>query len=181
MGTRVKTLLILLSVALNIAVLAVWTTRQVQADAVRRAGSPASCERSCRDCPLHRQLGTTDHQWQRIAPLQAAFLDSTQCHCARVSALRTDLIDLLAAETVDENAVRAKHREILAVQERMQELSLEHILAEKRVLEPSQVKRLFDLMRRSEGCARRAPALGLAYPASLELEPNRICNHSETK
>jgi len=179
MGTRLKTLLILLSVSLNIAVIAAWTTRQVQASSSRRADAPMSCERSCRDCPLHRQLGTSERQWQRIAPLQAAYLDSSQCLCARVSELRGDLIDLLAADSVDEVALYAKHREILAAQERMQELSVEHILAEKKVLEPAQVKRLFDMMRRSEGCARRAPALGLADPASMENPSHTLCKHSE--
>ncbi|MDD5088340.1 MAG: hypothetical protein PHI18_06025 [bacterium] len=179
MRTRVKTLLILLSISLNIAVIAVWTTRQVQAGSARRAESSVSCDRNCRDCPLHRRLGTSEHQWRRIAPLQAAFLDSSQCQCARVSLLRADLIELLAADSVCEDAVRAKHREILAVQERMQELSLEHILAEKKVLDPAQVKRLFDLMRRSDGCAKRAPTLGLADPASMETPSHQLCNHSE--
>jgi Spy/CpxP family protein refolding chaperone len=42
----------------------------------------------------------------------------------------------------------------------MQELVINHILAEKELLTPEQRKELFDLLRQRSGCGGRGPMIG---------------------
>jgi HEAT repeat protein len=73
---------------------------------------------------------------------------------------RLELLDLLAAPEPDMKTIVVKQEEILAGQRRMQELVIKHILAEKELLTPEQLKELFNLLRQRSRCGGRGPMIG---------------------
>ena len=107
-------------------------------------------------CPLHRELGVTNEQWQRLEPRLAQFHQTAQAVCRQTQAKRAELVDLIAAGT-DRTAIAARQEEILAGQRRMQELVIEQLRAEKEVLTAEQQRKLFDMIRAHSGCT--GPAL----------------------
>jgi Spy/CpxP family protein refolding chaperone len=122
-------------------------------------------------CPLHRKLGATDQQWQQIEPKLAEFRKSAQGVCQDVARKRGEMIDLIASAQPDRQAIADKQEEILAGQRKMQQLVIEHLLAEKQVLTPEQQVKLFDLLRTRSGCAGHGPmmmGLGVAGEASSQ-------------
>lgn len=150
MWPKLKPLLIILSIALNIAFVSVWAVRVLP----QRAGLTAkdTAPRGCEDCTLHRELGTSETQRRQMEPKQAAYLDSTQALCRRAQELRGELIDLIAAPAPDGVAIAATQDSILEIQRQMQTLVVEHLLAEKQVLNPAQQQKLFSMMRQRCGC-----------------------------
>jgi len=152
MWRKLKPLLILLSVALNIAFISVWAVRVLP----QQVGLTAkdSAPRGCEDCTLHRELGTTESQRRQMEPQQAAYLETTQALCRRAQDLRAELIDLIAAPALDANAVSAKQDSILAIQRQMQARIVEHLLSEKQVLTTEQQQKLFAMMRQRCGCGK---------------------------
>lgn len=153
MWARLKPLLVILSLALNVAFVAMWGMRAVRARVGPRAG-PMSC-------PLHRQLGITEQQWQEIEPRLAEFQKSARKLRRSIHGRRLEMIDLVAASEPDREAIRRKQEEIRAGQHKMQELVIEHLLAEKAVLTPEQGNALFRLFRQRTGCAGRGPMAGI--------------------
>jgi Spy/CpxP family protein refolding chaperone len=91
----------------------------------------------------------------------AEFRKASQAVCADVMRKRGEMIDLLASPQPDREDIAAKQEEILAGQRKMQQLVIEHLLAEKEVLTPEQQRELFDLLRRRSGCAGQMPMMGL--------------------
>jgi len=149
-------LLIALSAALNLGFAGVWAAQTLAGHWPAWKGSGPGGRDEPIWCPLHRQLGVTDEQWQRLEPRLARFRQATQAVCQETQGKRAELIDLIAAGT-DRTAIAAKQEEILAGQHRMQELVIEQLLAEKEVLTVQQQKALFDMIRRESGCT--GPAL----------------------
>ena len=157
MWKKTKLLLILLSVALNVAFAAIWAAHMLHG---RLCGSDGPEQGEGVSCPLHRRLGTTEAQWREIEPRLSEFRKTARAVCGEVSRARAELIDLLAAADPDPEAVRAKQEEILAGQRRMQELIINHLLDEKKSLTHDQQSQLFDLLRRRSGCAGHGPMMG---------------------
>lgn len=56
-------------------------------------------------------------------------------------------MDLLAMPDVDEEALRSKQKEILAGQQRMQNLVIDHLLEDKEILTAEQTEKLLQLLR----------------------------------
>jgi len=112
-------------------------------------------------CPLHRKLGTTETQWQEIEPRLAEFQKSAQELCRSINKRRLEMVGLIAASEPDRVAIRTKQEEILAGQRRMQDLTIEHLLAEKGVLTRDQQRALFDLIRTRAGCGGHGRMMGI--------------------
>lgn len=157
MWRKTVSLLIVLSVALNVAFVGFWTVRFLRAKWA--AGAP--CGHSEVQCPLHRRLGADEEQWRRIEPVVTAFRKESQAVCQDVTRARLKLLDLLAAPEPDMQKIAAKQEEILTGQRRMQELVIKHILAEKELLTPEQCKELFDLLRQRSDCKGHGPMMGM--------------------
>ena len=157
MWTKLRPLLILLSVALNVAFVVIWAAHAVPTH-LRGWRGPAHEEGVW--CPLHRRLGTTEAQWREIEPRLVKFQESARVQCDEVNRLRGEMIDLVAAPEPDRDAIRLKQEEILAGQRRMQELVIEHLLTEKQLLKPEQQEQLFQMMRSQSGCAGHGPMTG---------------------
>ena len=171
MWKKIAPLLIVLSVALNLAFVGVWAAHAVAARWNRGEcphGFGADADRGIW-CPLHRQLGASDAQWRQVEPRLAEFLKSSQEVCGEMARRRAEMIDLLACPQPDRQAIVAKQEEILTGQRRMQTLVIEQLLSEKEILTSQQQKELFDLLRRRSGCAGQGPMmmdLGAAGEAS---------------
>jgi Spy/CpxP family protein refolding chaperone len=161
MWKKTAPLLVILSVALNLAFIGVWAAHAAAARWNRGSSScgPDAGSHGAMWCPLHRKLGTTDQQWQQIEPKLAEFRKSAQAVCQDVAHKRGEMIDLIATTQPDRQAIAAKQDEILAGQRKMQELVIEQLLSEKQVLTPQQQKELFDLLRQRGGCAGHGPMM----------------------
>lgn len=159
MWKKIAPLLIVLSVALNVAFVGVWAVHAAGA----HWGGHAPCDHGDVTagiwCPLHRQLGISQEQWKQIEPRLVEFQKTSQAICQDVSGKRLELIDLMTAAQPDQAAISAKQEEIFAGQRKMQELVIEQLLAEKRVLTPRQQQELLDLLRQRSGCAGHGPMM----------------------
>ncbi len=143
------------SAALNVAFVAIWL---VHAAAPTEMGTDTS-DREGVWCPLHRELNVTPEQWAEIEPRLVAFQASVCELLEQADAIRLEVIDLLAAPEPDRDAIRARQDAILATKRAIQAKVVDHLLAEKRTLEPDQQIRLFELLRRRSGCGSQHPPM----------------------
>lgn len=156
MWKKIAPLLIVLSVALNAAFVGVWALQAI------RAHWPAAHVKEEVWCPLHRQLNVTHEQWRQIEPRLAVFRRDSQALCQQINGLRSQMIDMIAGSEPNRQAIAAKQEEIRAGQQRMQQLVVGQLLAEKEVLTADQQKELFDMLRKRSGCAGLGRMLSLS-------------------
>lgn len=171
MWKKIAPLLIVLSVALNIAFISVWAVHAARAHWPTKGNGDGEIW-----CPLHRRLNMTDEQWQRIEPRISEFRIRSQNICAEMNRLRTELIDLIASNNPDRDAIAAKQEAIHAGQQRMQELVVEHLLAEKELLTTEQQKKLFNLIRQRSAC--RGPGRMMGLPGANSDRPGTPDGHA---
>ena len=152
MWKKAGLLLIILSVALNLAFIGTWVTHTIRTHWVYIGPGGYAVGPGGMWCPLHRSLGVTQDQWRRVEPRLAEFRESSQALGQDVERMRGELIDLLALPQAEPAAIAAKQEEILNGQKRMQDLVVRQLLAEKEVLTPDQQKALFDMLLRRGGC-----------------------------
>jgi Spy/CpxP family protein refolding chaperone len=166
MWRRIAPLLIVLSVGLNAAFATVWAVHVIRGHWAGRGRCGRGGSNDGVWCPLHRRLDVTDEQRRRLEPLQVEFRRRAQAVCREMNRRRSELIALIAAAEPDRQAIAAKQEEIRAGQRRMQQLVVEHLLAEKDVLTAEQQKKLFDLIRQRSACHGPGRMMGLPGAAS---------------
>lgn len=164
---KIAPLLVVLSVAVNVAFVGVWA-----ASAVNVPTAPPADRSGCQECegvwcPLHKRLGVTPEQWRQLEPQLNEFRRASQAVCEEVNRKRKEMIDLIAAPEPDRQAIEAKQEEILAGQRKMQTLVINRFIAEKRILDPEQQKELFALLRERGRCRGHGPGMG---PAGQGIE-----------
>lgn len=164
MWRKTGPLIFILSVTLNLALTGTWVVGTLQRKnlPVRRAQHDSGEIW----CPLHRRLGISGKQWRKIEPGMRDFNDSRRVQWERMRLLRSELVDLIAAEHPDRDAIAAKQKEILAGQQGMQQLVIDHLLAQKQFLTHEQSTRLFQMMRRRSGCASGGSGALYSFPIS---------------
>jgi len=160
MWKKVKPLLVILSVAVNVAFVAMWIRHALATHPGLTGPGAAKKGDETIWCPLHQRLGTSEEQWRRIEPSMEAFRRSSQSLCGSVGRLRLEMIDLIAAPQEDLDAIRVKQEAIFTIQRKMQDLVVEHLIAEKQVLTPEQQSELFGLIRKSCSCPGHGPLWG---------------------
>jgi len=183
MWKKLKPFLIILSVGLNLAFVGTWIAH---AACVGRTGEVRSCDepkpQSGVWCPLHRQLGIDEEQWQEIEPRLLEFQKSARELCGDIGKHRLELLDLIATADPDQDAIRARQDAILAGQRKMQELVIERLLAEKDMLTPEQCEMFFQLLRDRSSCAGHGPMVGSGPHKSGGQRPcGSRCGHGEKK
>ncbi len=169
MWKKTRLYLIVASVALNVAFVAMWIAHAASPEAHPEETGRQETQHTIW-CPLHRELGATREQWAQIEPRLREFQDAVRELCQGVNAKRLEVIDLIAAEAPDTEAIRASQDEILATKRRIQDLVAKHLLAEKRILTPEQQQQLFEMLRDRTCCDAGPP---LAGPPSGPLGPVR--------
>ena len=171
MWKRIVPLLVVLSVALNLAFVGTWAAHVIREHAHHGAWFVDKHSEAIW-CPLHRQLGVSPEQWKQLEPRLVQFRKSSQAVCQEVTRKRAEMIDLVAASQPDREAITAKQEEIIAGQRRMQSLVIDHLLAERQLLTPAQQTALFDLLRQRSQCPARGPMMmGLAVPGEASSQP----------
>jgi len=161
MSRATRTLLIVLSVALNIAFVAVWALHRLPLGCGHRAarGLARGTEFAC---PFHERINATPAQRQEIESRLEAFRKASMPLCTDVNKHRLELIDLLAAPEPDRPAIAAKQQQIADGQNQMQERVIANLLEMKAALTPEQQKTLFDTIRTRSNCAGHGPmAMGM--------------------
>jgi Spy/CpxP family protein refolding chaperone len=161
MWKKARPYLIVASAALNVAFVATWIAH---AAAAQRGpeGIGAGAAQAAIWCPLHRELKVTEEQWGQIEPRLREFQASVGELCVQTDAMRSEVIDLIAAEEPDVAAILARQDEILATKQRIQRLVVDHLLAEKEVLTAEQQRQLFTMLRDRTGCGAEPPMSGPA-------------------
>jgi Spy/CpxP family protein refolding chaperone len=168
MRSRIRILLIILSVSLNVAFVAAWGIKTMvqTANAAKQEKSVCSPDSSCHIwCPLHRALGTTEAQWKTLEPLQLDFQTISQRLSQRVDSLRAQLATLMAQPVADRASIDSNLEEILGAQRQMQSLVVTHLLDEKRVLTAEQQAKLFEMVRDNGACAGYGGMMGMSRGA----------------
>ncbi|MCL4204948.1 MAG: periplasmic heavy metal sensor [Pirellulaceae bacterium] len=158
MWQHAKPYLLALSAALNLSFVAMWVAYAAPLRLPDTSHAP-NAEQEVVWCPLHRELEVTLEQWQQIEPRLQQFQSSVGDLCQQIELMRVEVIDLLAAEQPDLDAVRAKQDEILAAKRTMQDTVASHLLAEKEILTAQQQQRLFQRLRDRTGCAGTSPPM----------------------
>ena len=159
MWKKTRLYLIVASVALNVAFIAMWIAHA----ALPEAHPEETVQRETQQtiwCPLHRELAVTEEQWTQIEPRLREFQAAVGELCQQTGAMRLDVIDLIAVEEPDREAIRAKQDEILATKRRIQELVAGHLLAERQILTADQQTKLFEMLRNQTICAGGPPMSG---------------------
>jgi Spy/CpxP family protein refolding chaperone len=154
MWKKTRLYLIVASVALNMAFVATWIAR----GAVTRFDRLDTAHTIW--CPLHRELGVTIDQWSRIEPRLQGFQAAVRELCQETTRTRAEVISLISAEQPDRRIIRAKQDEILATKRRIQQLVVEHLLAEKEDLTAEQQEKLFAMLLFHTKCADGPPLSG---------------------
>ena len=143
------------SLGLNLAFVGVWG-----AHAWPETVPTGPSEESGVWCPLHRALKVSPQQWSEIEPRLKEFQASVGVLCNQIDVLRSEVIELIAADRPDRNAIQRKQEEILASKRQIQQLVVEHLLAEREVLTSEQVEQLFTMLRNRTCCAADPPMSG---------------------
>ena len=163
MWNTVKRPLIVASVALNVAFVTVWIVHGVACHAHPQESDETAGQQGIQQdiwCPLHRELAVTGQQWTQIEPrlreFQAAVGELTQ----PIKSLRSEVIDLIAADEPDSEAIRGKQDEILATKRKIQGLVAAHLMAEKEILTPDQWTQLVGMLRQQTNGKIGSPMSG---------------------
>jgi Spy/CpxP family protein refolding chaperone len=154
MNKRILIFIFAASIALNIAFAITWVGYGLS-----EGPADARMQFSQHDvkgqiwCPLHRSLDVTEEQWKQIEPSLLEFRKTSDGICQEVNNKRAEMINLLSVDEPNRQAITDKQKEILAGQEKMQQLVIEHLLFEKSVLTSLQQKDFFRFFRQRCGCA----------------------------
>ena len=158
MWRRATSYLVLASLGLNVAFVGVWVARAWPA---RPADQPQS--EPAIWCPLHRALEASPRQWAEIESRLREFQTAVGELRSRIDVMRSEVIDLVAAEKPDLDAIHAKQEDILATKRRIQRLVVEHLLSEREILTAEQQQRLFTMLRDRICCGAGPPMSGRPF------------------
>jgi Spy/CpxP family protein refolding chaperone len=128
---NIKILAVVFSVALNIAFLVSYGVRKL----------------SDRPKFVYEELDLTKDQLEQIQNTRQHFLGAINEIGDRILSRQIELMDLVAADPVDRQAVEAKSQEIHALQESMQQRVVEHLLGNKQLLNSAQRTKFFAVLK----------------------------------
>jgi len=179
MWNNLRKPLFALSVGLNLAFIAMWLVHSLTAPGDAGGLSYPEIDDAVPSA-LHREIGVTEEQWRKIEPMVLDFREKASIQRQKISALRSQLMDLLTIPEVDEAAIREKQEEILAGQRRMQNLVIDHLLKEKELLSPEQGKRLMQSL--CEQCRHDSGMVsGKGFGRVLDEKPGLISDKEKTE
>jgi Spy/CpxP family protein refolding chaperone len=153
MRSKWLTVILVLSLAVNAGVLAATGYHYFLSP---RAASMEPCPISPGDSHLYQSLGLSDLQLSKMEPLARSFHGRLGELGTAMEGKRELLIDLLQKGN-DAAAIEKLRKEMAGIQDEIQNEVILHIAEVKKVLDPKQQQRLFDLMR--QNMARNTLAL----------------------
>ena len=145
MRSKWLTVLLALSLAVNAGVLATMGYHYY-CDASPTSSAP--CPISPGDGHLYRSLGLSDLQLSKMEPLARSFHGRLAELGATMEGKKQLLIDVLRKDS-DPVAIEKLRNEMARIQDEIQNEVIVHVTETKKILDPEQQQRLFDLMRQS--------------------------------
>ena len=110
--------------------------------------SSAPCPMSPGDSHLYQSLGLSKVQLSKMEPLAQKFHARLAELGARMEEEKEALTDLLQKES-DPASIENLRKEMAGIQDEIQKEVISHIMESKKILDPIQQQRFFDLMRQS--------------------------------
>ena len=145
MRSKWLTLILILSLAVNAGVLASMGYHYyVSASTL----STAPCSMSSGDHHLYQFLGLSKDQLGKIDPIAQKFHSRITELGTAMEAKRELLVDILA-KGGDSAGLENVRREMAGIQDEIQKEVITHITELKKILDPEQQRRFFNLMRQS--------------------------------
>lgn len=149
MSKKLLVLVLVLSVGINAAFATLCALQRFSPPPHVRREDADEGERPEIWCPLHRKLGVTEEQWKEIEPEMRRFHRQVRGQSKKVRKLREGMFEIIRAPEVDRQRMEAQQEKIIGEMRRMQDIVLEHLLVEKRLLTDAQEDRLFRMLRRA--------------------------------
>ena len=171
MWNKARLYVIVASVALNVAFVAMWIAYAGTSQAHPEETGQRETQHTIW-CPLHRELGVTEEQWAQIEPRLREFQAAVGELCQDVNAKRSEVIDLIADREPDRATIRATQDEILATKRNIQDLVADHLIAEKEILAPRQQQQLFEMLRNRAFSEAGPPMAGRAKGGPSPVRQN---------
>jgi Spy/CpxP family protein refolding chaperone len=110
--------------------------------------STAPCPMSPGDSHLYQSLGLSNVQLSKMEPLAQKFHARLAELGARMEEKKETLTDLLQKDS-DPVSIENLRKEMAGIQDEIQKEVISHIMESKKILNPIQQQRFFDLMRQS--------------------------------
>ena len=132
MRHHIRTLGVIFSVVLNLAFLGSYAYRTFAG----RAGY------------VYEEVQLSPEQQARMAAGRDQFIGAVDTIGRNIVSLQLQLIDAIAADPLDRNAIDATVGRIHAEQQAMQRTVVEHLLADKDGLTPDQRREFFEVLKR---------------------------------
>ncbi len=148
MNRKIKILLILLSVGLNIAFISIGSYRYFKYGSQGRL----SCSNlgTCNiNCPLYKDLGLKDEQWKVISPLLDEYNKEKVSIEHGIYTSRDSLFTLLESPNPDSISIIRNQNRIIDNQKRLQDILIKLILKEKSSLSREQSTKLIDMLKKT--------------------------------
>lgn len=144
-------ILFICSLVFNVAITGTWLIHTIQ-DHYLNKNKCMTFKTTFSSCPLHQTLQLTGKQWDSIKPGINVFRMSVKELCGKIVITRTALVDELEKPQPDTSVLNDLRNKILANQQELQKLSIQHILSQKAHLTPGQKRHLFSVIRKNMGC-----------------------------
>jgi len=110
--------------------------------------SSAPCPMSPGDSHLYQSLGLSNLQLSKMEPLAQKFHERLAELGARMEEKKETLTNLLQKDS-DPASIENLRKEMAGIQDDIQKEVITHIFESKKILDPNQQQRFFDLMRQS--------------------------------
>jgi len=110
--------------------------------------SSAPCPMSPGDSHLYQSLGLSNLQLSKMEPLAQKFHERLAELGARMEEKKETLTNLLQKDS-NPASIENLRKEMAAIQDEIQKEVIVHIMESKRILDPQQQQRFFDLMRQN--------------------------------
>jgi Spy/CpxP family protein refolding chaperone len=146
MRDRWIVMILVLSLAMNAAVLAVAGYNYYGSRSQPTTTVGHSPER---DRHFYEVLRLTPAQLAKMNPMAATFHERLKSLHYKMEKKKDIMINLLGGEDVSPTRIEEVRKEIAAIQDSIQKTVIAHVLDVKDILDSSQHKRFFDLLRRS--------------------------------
>ena len=137
--------ILILSLAVNSAVLATVGYHYYRNTSTTPS---APCPISPGDSHLYQSLGLSNLQLSKMEPLAQEFHERLAELGVRMEEKKEILTDLLQKDS-DPAGIENLRKEMAGIQDEIQKEVITHILESKKILDPKQQQRFFDLMRQS--------------------------------
>ena len=146
MKNRWMAMILVLSLAMNTAVLAVAGYKYYKRN---RDLSEATLHSQERNYHFYEKLGLTPVQLAKMNPMANTFHKNLKSLHSDMEAKKNAMINLLSGENVSPAKIEEIRKEMATIQDSIQKVVIAHVLDVKEVLNPSQRKRFFELLSKS--------------------------------